>query len=969
MVKEIKLLKNAFFKNDDENGGALAQSIKECPVNNITIKHHSQKNGQAWGYTTPDKYIKMITKNNNLYEMITKYPFKVYFDIDVKDKDELDKLQTKEQQDEFYNKTLKIITDFYVDPDIAVSGSIYPDKISYHIVLNNYMIYNEADKINLKTFVNINKHNHFDPAPYGKTQAFKSINQTKPKDERIQSIIFNDDYKKHLVTCYFNNYIKPFPEFNIEIKENILLEKAKKTFDIGILPKLKLKCDSKINMNTATPLEILALLPFDTQFDYQHKIARYCYSNNLTFDNYLSWLQKGIPNISKTSSGQRLWDKLKDFPPCYIDHIKGILIHFYPSINKNITYREFIDTFDLPEALLFPIETITPKCFENNEKWSLFTVGMGGGKTAQTISYLKTQPEFVWIAPNKALSENTIKRFEDENTDIQHYLNDFSKKDKDNGCFNDVSKLMIVLNSIHYLNDKQFETVIIDEIETVLDKFYGDFLEQGDKHLKKKIWDIFCNILKNAKKVILLDAFITMKTIKFINSIDKNYASSCNIYKRIFEPQTRTIKYNNSVEIMLSDIIEKLKNGNKLFIFYPFKKHNCNVSSMEEIFNMIKDQTGRKGEMYNADVDDKKKKQLKNVNESWLDLDFIITNNILTCGVNYENKDFDYKYIFVASHNLPRDIIQVSYRVRNLLSGIINICYMGTMNQANTWNCDNIRMDDNKYNSLYNSIIIEKKAPIKKSFSLFCNKANYKQEIDTKEINIQIQHEIKTLLESYNCGYRYNTIETIDNSQAEIIEQLCMAQNATLYDKMCLRKYYFIKQFTDEAKNAKIERDPLIVGDNEIYLYYPDIDLETIWDLDYIFFFENLKKLLSNTDNLFYKIKELNKLDTIFPTDVKKTKLNTEIIDLIFKHFVFNFISKSSSHHKIIKEIYNTFFGKFIIQTKYCQQNKNVSYIINNDLKVLFEFACKYLIINKECNLTYNNTLSDVLLDDDNEIF
>jgi len=113
-----------------------------------------------------------------------------------------------------------------------------------------------------------------------------------------------------------------------------------------------------------------------------------------------------------------------------------------------------------------------------------------------------------------------------------------------------------------------------------------------------------------------------------IHSIDKHYASSCNVYKRIFEPQTRTIKYSNSVEMMLNDIIEKLKNGNKLFIFYPYKKHNSNVSSMEEIFNMIKGQTGAKGEMYNADVNDKTKKQLKDVNFNWKDLQFIITNNI-----------------------------------------------------------------------------------------------------------------------------------------------------------------------------------------------------------------------------------------------------------------------------------------------------------------------------------------------------
>ncbi len=39
---------------------------------------------------------------------------------------------------------------------------------------------------------------------------------------------------------------------------------------------------------------------------------------------------------------------------------------------------------------------------------------MDKGKTAQTIFYFNYQNEYVCIAPNKALSENTIKRFGDE---------------------------------------------------------------------------------------------------------------------------------------------------------------------------------------------------------------------------------------------------------------------------------------------------------------------------------------------------------------------------------------------------------------------------------------------------------------------------------------------------------------------------------------------------------------------------
>lgn len=100
---------------------------------------------------------------------------------------------------------------------------------------------------------------------------------------------------------------------------------------------------------------------------------------------------------------------------------------------------------------------------------------------------------------------------------------------------------------------------------------------------------------------------------------------------------------------------------------------------------MIKKSTETDGIFYNADIDDKIKLGLKNVNESWGDKQFVITNNIVTCGVNYENLDFDYTYLFIAPHNVPRDIIQVSYRTRHLSSGVIYVNNLGKMNAPNTW--------------------------------------------------------------------------------------------------------------------------------------------------------------------------------------------------------------------------------------------------------------------------------------------
>jgi hypothetical protein len=357
---------------------------------------------------------------------------------------------------------------------------------------------------------------------------------------------------------------------------------------------------------------------------------------------------------------------------------------------------------------------------------------------------------------------------------------------------------------------------------------------------------------------------------------------------------------------------------------------------MERVYRMINQQTGANGIFYNADVDDKIKTGLKDVNSSWGDKQFVITNNIITCGVNYEALDFDYKYLFIAPHNTPRDIIQVSYRARYLSTGIINVCYMGKMNQVNTWTDDCAKINCSIYTALYNHILIEKKAPIKRSFQLFCVKAHYKQITDTKQISEQIQKTITDLLLEHQFGMDYASIDDIQQVESERLQQLCMAQEATMLDKIILQKFFYKKNFTDEGKQ------------NEI--------IEQAWNDNYLFFFEQLKKVFFNVNHIFNKIMKLNKLQTIFPLDVKKVKLNPEILEQIFTEFSFKFITKSSSSYKILKEIYNVYFGKCIVKTMYDNnENQHINYSIDENVYNFYDFGKQYLILDSTNGITYNN--------------
>jgi hypothetical protein len=262
----------------------------------------------------------------------------------------------------------------------------------------------------------------------------------------------------------------------------------------------------------------LKLLPLNKDFDhnYTHLIARFCYSNETLFDDFLSWLRNKhtfmkSDIISKWNSH---WSKLNKFPPVDETRIKTILHFYYPHLKKDTHYRNFAQTFHLPEENKVFIERIDQNCFDSNEKYSIFNVGMGGGKTAQTITYLQTSDSFLWIAPNKALANNTIQRLNDEHIEVFDYLK-AKTKDKEQGSLNKENKLIIVLNSIHYIQEINYEVLVVDEIETLIDKFMGDFMEQGAKNLKKSIWSNFVRLIRNAKKGYSIGCFYNDKNNQF----------------------------------------------------------------------------------------------------------------------------------------------------------------------------------------------------------------------------------------------------------------------------------------------------------------------------------------------------------------------------------------------------------------------------------------------------------------------
>ena len=116
---------------------------------------------------------------------------------------------------------------------------------------------------------------------------------------------------------------------------------------------------------------------------------------------------------------------------------------------------------------------------------------------------------------------------------------------------------------------------------------------------------------------------------------------------------------------------------------------------------------------YNSKVADTDLEGLKNVNESWASLDFVITNTKITVGINYELSDFHQVFISVAGFSSSRDLIQVSYRCRNLIDNIIKVAYIENHNTTHGWVGDEHLVGFCPvYQAVVEKFLIEKKAPL-----------------------------------------------------------------------------------------------------------------------------------------------------------------------------------------------------------------------------------------------------------------
>lgn len=195
------------------------------------------------------------------------------------------------------------------------------------------------------------------------------------------------------------------------------------------------------------------------------------------------------------------------------------------------------------------------------------------------------------------------------------------------------------------------DLVLLDEVESILANLTPN---QTHKHYVET-YAVFERMIREAKRVIVLDAFLTDRTMEMLRTLRGETVLVIN----------PTIPYKRSATLVsekgLSDAIHsKLREGKKLIAVWGAKNkakafHSCLPDSVSQV-------------LYTGDSDAKIKEQhLADVNKYWAEHQLVGYTATITVGVNYNGPSFDEACVYATAWSCPsRDYIQALHRARKL---------------------------------------------------------------------------------------------------------------------------------------------------------------------------------------------------------------------------------------------------------------------------------------------------------------
>jgi hypothetical protein len=399
----------------------------------------------------------------------------------------------------------------------------------------------------------------------------------------------------------------------------------------------------------------------------------------------------------------------------------------------------------------------------------------------------------LYISYRQSLTHSIYKDL--KNDGFNNYLS------KAKGVF-DSDRLICQLDSLRHLNNVNYDYIILDEIEGILNHLSFNKIDQ------KKIYDILINLIKNCKNISCFDGDLSTRSIEFINKLNISYKLFINEHKPNNKHFIFTKDNSNFDHKIENDIKNKLKTVIICMNRTTSEKYN---TIYKNICNVI---------LHNGI--ESNKKILNDVNTEWQKADLLIYSPTIEAGIDFNiQKYFNKCYICLSNQSTsPRALLQMTARIRDYINDEILCLIPKEMNnKLNAQIMTYEKMRDEKYEvldpkGLLNVLIHNDTEEYNKKNHFLNDLTNriinkgwtfkiYEDEFIPNNIYIDKEEQINNLLEA----------KTIDNNiYNEYINKQRQNEKLERKEYYELNKYIYIKKWG--LRNEELTKDFL----NEHYL-------------------------------------------------------------------------------------------------------------------------------------------------------
>lgn len=191
-------------------------------------------------------------------------------------------------------------------------------------------------------------------------------------------------------------------------------------------------------------------------------------------------------------------------------------------------------------------------------------VHMGAGKTTLTTQWVvdSYDKKVLTINPRKVLTQKTASDYRAAATlagvsmAVSHYEQEKAFNYRYDGLIS-YHNLVTTLHSLHHFENSDLDLLILDELAQTLRCFEGN-LKHGDK-----IYRVFCDVIRTARRVVVNGADLTQREIDFVRNLRKGKPHWFYLKPNI--KKSRVVLYGNKKQL-IAKIFEAIANGQDIII-------------------------------------------------------------------------------------------------------------------------------------------------------------------------------------------------------------------------------------------------------------------------------------------------------------------------------------------------------------------------------------------------------------------